>query len=80
VAPIFDIHVADNFDTVTFKTVYRKAEKEITLKTKNNADCLVYQFFFDIVTNPLTANENDLDHIILTIANDAIDSIYIQKR
>ena len=77
---IYDINITNNFDSITFNTIYRKKEKIINLTVNNNIDKALYKFIYDTLNKEINVDENELDSIEIVIINNKLDNIYIYKK
>jgi hypothetical protein len=78
-ANIYDIKIADDFDSITFNTIYRKKEKIIKLLVNNNIDKILYKIFSETFDKKIDVDENEMDHIQIVILNNKLDTIHIYK-
>ena len=77
---IYDIKITEEFNLITFNTIYRKKEKLIKLIANNNVDKILYKFIYETLNKKIIVEENELDHIEIVIINNKLDNIYLYKK
>ena len=76
---IYDLKFIENYNSVTFNTIYKKKEKTIKLIGNNKIDKILYKLFFDIANKNICIKENELDQIEIVVLNNKLETIYIYK-
>ena len=74
---IYDLKFIENYNIVTFNTIYKKKEKTIKLIGNNKIDKILYKLFFDISNKNICIKENELDQIEIVVLNNILETIYL---